>query len=455
MSVRRVVVSVGLMLCCSVAIAQIPGQNINMVSGTNWPAGDPYLQRQNEPTMAVSSRNPEHLMGGANDYRTVDIPNPNAPTILGDAWLGVYTSLDGGETWKSTLLPGYPQDTSAAGIASPLHNTYTVATDPTVRAGTHGLFYYSGLVFNRGTNTASAVFVSTFQDQNNKGNGDNALQVTDNTGTHGNPFVLLNTSLVHTANIRQFLDKPWIAVDIPRPGRTATCKINGQTFQSGYVYVFYTVFTNSGLPTQHSSIMEVRSTNCGASWSSPLKLNDDTRQNQGASAVIDPQTGAVFVAWRALAYKTMPDSIQYAWSPDGWNWGNGISDGLVYQFPTATATAGAFDQNQSGNTFRTTDIPTVAIDASSKIWVAFTKRVPGPGGTSGSRIVLTTQTYPMWAWSTPYVADTTSWANGAATVPGFQFMPSLAFAYGKLSLAWFDSRRDNLESVLTCPTGNT
>lgn len=455
MFVRRLVVSVVLLFSCAVALGQFAGQNINMVSGTNWPAGDPFLQRQNEPSMAVSSRNPEHLMAGANDYRTVDIANPLAPTILGDAWLGVYTSLDGGETWKSTLLPGYPQDTSSAGTASALHNTYTVATDPTVRAGTHGLFYYSGLVFNRGTNSASAVFVATFQDQNNKGNGDNALLVTDSTGTHGNPFLYINAKLVHTANTRQFLDKPWIAVDIPRPGRTATCKINGQTFQSGYVYVFYTVFTNQGLPTQHSSIMEVRSTNCGASWSAPLKLNDDTRQNQGASAVIDPQTGAVFVTWRALAFKTMPDSIQYAWSPDGWNWGNGISDGLVYTFPAATTTGGAFDQNQSGNTFRTTDLPTAAIDGSSKIWVAFTQRVPGPGSTSGSRIVLTTQSFPMWTWSTPYVADATSWANGAATVPGFQFMPSLAFAYGKLSLAWFDSRRDNLESVLSCPAGNT
>ena len=245
--------------------AQFAGQNINMVSGTQWPSGDPFLQRQSEPSMAVSSRNPEHLLAGANDYRTVDIPNSQSPNETGDAWLGVFTSMDGGETWKSTLLPGYPQDTSAIGVASPLHSKYTVATDPTVRAGTHGLFYYSGLVFNRGTNGASAVFVATFQDQNNKGNGNGALLTTDNTGTHGNPFQYVNANLVHTANTRQFLDKPWIAVDIPRPGRTATCKINGQTFQSGYVYVFYTVFTNANLPNQHSSIMEVKSTNCGAS----------------------------------------------------------------------------------------------------------------------------------------------------------------------------------------------
>src|SRR6202041_556240 len=138
--------------------------------------------------------------------------------------------------------------------------------------------------------------------------------------------------------------------------------------------------------------------------------------------------------------------IQYAWSPDGWNWTNGISDGLVYTFPAATATTGPFDQNSNGSTFRTTDIPTTAIDGSSRIWVAFSKRVPGPGSTSGSRIMLTMQPKPMRGWSTPYVADATSWANGVATVPGFQFMPSLSFAYGKLTMAWLDTRRDNLES---------
>src|SRR5882762_860330 len=45
--------------------AQVSGQNVNMVSGTNWTNGDPFLQRQNEPSIAVSSRNPSHLLAGA------------------------------------------------------------------------------------------------------------------------------------------------------------------------------------------------------------------------------------------------------------------------------------------------------------------------------------------------------------------------------------------------------
>src|SRR5438552_2289506 len=133
----------------STALAQVPGTNVNMVLGTTWPSGDPFAQRQNEPSMAVSSRNPQHLLAGSNDYRTVDIaftdPSSSFSGELGDAWLSVYTSLDGGDNWSSTLLPGYPQDTSSVGMNSPLHG-FKAATDPTVRAGTHGLFYYSGLV---------------------------------------------------------------------------------------------------------------------------------------------------------------------------------------------------------------------------------------------------------------------------------------------------------------------
>ena len=225
MLVRRAAIAAVVGLCCGISFGQVPSQNINMVSGTNWPAGDPYLQRQNEPSMAVSSRNPEHLLAGSNDYRTVDIPQtmPNMPpNILGDAWVSIFTSMDGGETWKSTLLPGYPQDTSAIGTSSPLHS-FTVATDPTVRAGTHGMFYYSGLAFNRGANSPSGVFVATLQDQNNKGNGDAAYLSTSGGKTHGNPFAYLGVSMVDSGTSGQFLDKPWIVVDIPRPGRTATC----------------------------------------------------------------------------------------------------------------------------------------------------------------------------------------------------------------------------------------
>src|SRR5215471_14250818 len=87
-------------------------KNVNMVSGTDWTTGDPFLQRQNEPSMAVSTRNNLHLLAGNNDYRMVDLPGLLGIAENGDAWLGVFKSFDGGLTWSSTMLPGFPLDSS-------------------------------------------------------------------------------------------------------------------------------------------------------------------------------------------------------------------------------------------------------------------------------------------------------------------------------------------------------
>jgi hypothetical protein len=212
------------------------GRNVNMVSGITLPGGDPWLQRQNEPSVAVSSRNPDHILAGSNDYRTVDmpiegetIPGMEGVKAAGDAWVSYYISLDGGESCTSTLLPGFPQDDSPEGLASPLRG-YQAAADPVVRAGVNGIFYYSGIVFNRDT-MQGAVFVSRFIDNNN-----------DETG---NPVTYLDTILVDAQNGVKFKDKPWIGVDVPKKN-PSTLSLGGQTVLSHNVYMAYSVFEGDG-----------------------------------------------------------------------------------------------------------------------------------------------------------------------------------------------------------------
>ena len=160
------------------------GANVNVISGTG-ADGDWTLQRQNEPTMACSSRNPQNCLAGANDYRTVDIPFPTiGEKITGDAWLGWYSTKNGGLTWRTRLLPGYPQDASPAGIVSPLKG-YPAGADPIIRPGTNGMFYYGGLVFKRDEGGGSAIFVARFIDNNNQ------------EGTAGEPIAYLGASIVH------------------------------------------------------------------------------------------------------------------------------------------------------------------------------------------------------------------------------------------------------------------
>ena len=101
--------------------AQIPSRNVNMVSGTTWPGGDPFLQRQNEPSIAASTRNPLHLLAGANDYRTVDLPGLPDADEIGDAWLGLFKSFDGGaDAGRARCCPAIRRTRSPEGMASPL-----------------------------------------------------------------------------------------------------------------------------------------------------------------------------------------------------------------------------------------------------------------------------------------------------------------------------------------------
>jgi len=261
-----------------VVSGQIPDRNINMVSGKTWPGGDPFLQRQNEPSIAVSSRNPLHLLAGANDYRTVDLPGLPDGEENGDAWVGVFKSFDGGLTWRSTLLPGYPQDKSAQGLASP-NKGFQGGADPTVRAGTNGLFYYSGIVFNRDQKGLGQVFVSRFIDNNNS-------EVDDS-------FQYLNTSIITGGTSGQFIDKPWLAVDIPRPG-AGLCQIGSQSFPAGNVYLAYSIFLG-GDPANnpHTAIIFAKSGDCGATWV-VTKISESFKLNQGTIMSLNPVTGAIY-----------------------------------------------------------------------------------------------------------------------------------------------------------------
>ena len=67
--------------------------------------------RQNEPAVAVDPRNTSLLLGSSNDYCPV-YNQGIAAGAVGPIWLGYYRSLNGGASWTSSLVPGYPDDDS-------------------------------------------------------------------------------------------------------------------------------------------------------------------------------------------------------------------------------------------------------------------------------------------------------------------------------------------------------
>jgi uncharacterized protein YjbI with pentapeptide repeats len=463
-----------LAVCAAVAAlttvhAQIPGRNVNMVSGTTLPDGDPYLQRQNEPSIAASTRNPLHLLGGANDYRTVDIPGLPDGIETGDAWTGLFKSTDGGQRWKSTLIPGYPQDATPIGLASPIKG-YQAAADPVVRAGTNGLFYYAGLAFDRGDNGKSAIFLSRFVDNNNLEGGD--------------PIAYLGTRIVAKNPGARFLDKPWLAVDIPRTISTCTIAApNGQTQRvpAGPAYVTWSAITGSGASIR-SQIFLSRSLDCGATWSAPIQISRAQDQiNQGSTIAIDPKSGTVFVAWRRFAVPGSDDNDAIlvarsldlgkkfeCWEAhrfprrgrapklppwvfehrgkdkdrdedeDGEFWERGRR--VKFKKPRQVDEVAPFDQGTQGDRFRTNGYPAMTVDGNGRVYVAWTERGYSTVPTRGSavdgdaKIVMSTSSTGI-GWTNPR-------AVSEVDEPGHQFMPSLTFAGGRLLLVYYDLRDD-------------
>jgi hypothetical protein len=397
----------------------IVGRNVNMVSGTDCINGDPYLQRQNEPSMAVSTRNPLHLIAGANDYRTVDMPQSEGPlpgipegAAAGDAWLGLFKSFNGGESWISTLLPGHPKDITVAGRTSPLYGL-SAASDPTVRAGTNGLFYYSGIAFDRVVHGRSVIFVARFIDNNVTKLGD------------VDPIKYLNATIIDQGTSGQFADKPWIAVDAPRNG-SGTVPIYApdtpvQNVARHNVYIAYSIFLGSLQGGDQSKIMFARSNDCGTTWQSPIKVSESQHINQGTTIAVSPKDGTIYIAWRRFASQTETSAIMMSQSKD-----------FGYSFTKAVVVANinAFDQYSAPNRFRTYAFPTLAVDENGIVYVAWSERA-GPGG--DARIVISTSTDGM-NWIAPFPIDN----HGGR---GHQIMPSLTYMAGRLMMTWYDTRQ--------------
>jgi hypothetical protein len=400
----------------------LAGRNVNMLSGTKLPFGDPWLQRQNEPSIVASTRNPMHLFAGANDYRTIDLPDQfELPGIQGaanahDAWLGVYESFDGGQSWITTLLPGYPQDLSIEASASPIYG-YQTACDPIVRAGANGLLYYCGIAFDRNKNK-SAIFVARFQDNNNLEKVE--VKVEGGERKYFGPIQYIDTKLVATgSSSSSFIDMPNMAVDIPRKGALY-----------GNIHVAYTVFTNTSQNNTQDKIMFQKSTDGGVTWSTPpVQLSTSGELVQRPVIAVDPidLTGkTIYVAFRRFAGGSASDGIIVVRSTDGGKTFSKLPDVVSSFYP--------FDQGTSPTSFRTNSYPTLAVGDLGTVYLAWSQRQGGPSGQA--RIMISAFKKGGLVWSTPKIVDQNY------TGIGHQFMPSLTFASWKLMLIWNDQRGD-------------
>jgi hypothetical protein len=395
--------------------AQIPGQNVNVVSI------DPFLQKQNEPSLGVSALNPCHQLMGGNDYRTVNLQGLPADLENGDSWLGVYQTTDCGLSWLAGLMPGFPQDTTAEGMASPAKG-HSTGADPGVECGIGGFCAYSFIVFNRGTNVGK-LLLARFHDANNE-------QVTASTVPNTDPLLVptdkwpikyISPTLTVDGGVAQFVDKPAIAVS----KGTGTCNLNGRIVPATVVHIVWTVFLNNS-PGGNvvNRVNYNRSSDCGATLDlQTTKLSESVKRSQGAFPVVHPVTGEVYVVWRQVDEDDPSQgNIMFVKSV-----GNGKGFTAPESIPTLAGLS-FFQQNTTPTTFRTIAFPVAAFDHNGRLHVLASVRTNSPA--QSARITETT-TLDGVTWTAPtHIAP--------SPTDEHQIMPAVDYSSGRLRAAWYD-----------------
>jgi hypothetical protein len=396
--------------------------------------------QNNEPFSVVSPTNPDLVVAGWNDYCS--------------DWMGLAFSTDGGESWKNSLVPGYPQDTSTEGMQSPEFIRTNTASDPVGAfdgSGEH--FYFGAISFNgfAGPSTNSDVWVARYD----------VLTPAD-PGYLTYPLDYIGTTQVgkgpHAANFFGiFHDKEMIEVD-----RTGG-------LHDGNVYECWTKFPGFGT----SRIYFARSTNGGATFSKGISIAGKT-SGQGCDIAVE-HDGDVYVSWRdfetSSSHRNFGMSVVRS-SDGGLRFSKPvkIADIVGYNpFDTFARDCGdGPEECPAGFVFarvplepRLTADPTGQLPGVFSVWQASDPATVVPSETSYSS--TGPGTFGTSDVGQGFVYVSRSLTNGATWEPpvkvsdsplGHQFFPDADALAGRLAVVWQDSRVDPCYSV-QLPIGNT
>jgi hypothetical protein len=234
--------------------------------------------RQNEPAVAVDPRNTSLLLGSSNDYCGV-YDEGIAAGAVGPIWLGYYRSLDGGGSWTSSLVPGYPHDSSPYDALSQARTAS--AGDPVIAWDSHGRAFFGSESSGDPAGTAKTfgdVFVARYR---NPGGPDAADTTKDGLEYYGSTVVAHGSSAPNLLGV--FHDKTSIEAD--RTG--SVC--------DGNVYFSWSRFNGNGA----NEIYFSRSTDHGVTFSSPMRLESSLKSLQFPDISVT-HNGHVYVTFRSF-----------------------------------------------------------------------------------------------------------------------------------------------------------
>jgi hypothetical protein len=392
------------------------------------------FRQGNEPSVAIDPTDPDLVFASWNDYCDTD---------LGGGWQGLAYSTDRGETWQPSKVPGYPSDTSAEGVASPLHGRQAEAGDPLLAFDNDGNLFVGGIAFNRVNPQNGDVWVASYDKDPHPS---------------GFPKDYLRTVIVGQgvpALNGPFMDKPSMEVD-----RT------GGRFD-GNVYVCWSRFVGLAGRTK---IYFSRSTDSGQTFSKGIALSFGT-DVQGCDIAVE-HDGDVYVTWGT---RNTPSAIDAQGMAIARSSNGGASFDPAHQIATFTRyfpSDGPRDcgdgalmcpskfvffrvplepratADQSGllpgiyATYNAVDPATVVSSTSS-----YSSAGPNSGFVGRSVVYVIRSLNDGQTWSAPVKVDQ---AGGI----GHQYFSDIDALGGKLVAVWQDNRTDDAYNV-QLPIGNT
>jgi hypothetical protein len=414
--------------------------------------------RQNEPALAIDPRDTRVMVGSSNDYCGVyndGVDADGAPIASGPIWLGYYRSENSGASFVSSLVPGYPGDTSTLGQAAAIRTAS--AGDPVVAWDGEGRLFMGAESSGDPALTKKSfgdVWVAHYV---NSGRGRGTLD--DGKLFAGTVLVARGSSAPNL--LGKLNDKTAIEAD-----RTSSAC-------SGNVYFSWSRFTSNG----NVAIYFSRSTDHGVTFSTPMKVSAGVHVVQNPDIAIT-SNGHVYVTFRQFGFSVQPDAIDVVRSTDC---------GRTFSPPAVLTTfepmdlidvdvSGGFardcgdsaDACRSGYTFFRADTgPRSTADQADTVneWVHVLYEAIVPG------TKVSTDTTFGWTGVSGEGGQSAIYylrldgATGAVTMPelvdpepvGQQLFPDLAVDGGVIHALWWDSRNDILNDASTFklrPVGN-
>jgi hypothetical protein len=437
--------------------------------------------RQNEPAVAIDPRDPAVVLGSSNDYCGVynAVDSEGNPIPVGPIWEGYYRSENGGASFVSSLVPGYPDDTSPYGVLAKQQVRTSSAGDPVIAwdgegraffgsessgdpAGTPKTFgdawvaryipgtgahadgkQYAGTTLVARGSSAPGLLgkfndkTSIEADHNNSGRCDNNVYFSWSrfSGNAGGVGVYFSRSTDHGATFSNPLKVSQTISDVQFPDIAITGNDN--------VYVFFRSFA-SGRGHEGDAIYYVKSVDCGATFTRPTLLTSFIRSD--AQDVSEPEpVPAQSRPDDPLLDEEAPDQ---GVARDCGDFNDACESGYTF-FRRDTQERATADQFDTAHEY-----VYVVYDATkdgTQLPTGTTYGTVGPGVGGQAAIFFTRLNGADGSFTAPAVID--NQAAGHQVFPDVSADNPAAASRGTVHTIWWDSRNDTCYSAAR-PIGN-